>query len=277
MNKILRNILGILLIFLIIIFVLSYAYRYKVDSKEVYKILLENLVEDGSFENFNESVMDCCMTPETINEARISAINSKNSVDGIYSLNLTSSRHCACIYKTMKKLTNSEKYYLSFYYKGDNPKFCNWVGKDNQCLPIKNFEETFNWTKYNTILSFTNKSESAFIYFYADSDGSETVTNIYDDLQVHKLVQIYKKSGFDSNSDYIIKTKKDNIVNGELISDEGNDEAYFYIMGEPKITLKFPWEDLILIIVFILIIIRLIFKKDESELQELSIHRGKEK
>ena len=95
------------------------------------------------------------------------------------------------------------------------------------------------------------------IYFYADSDGTKTVTNLYDDLQVRKLIEINNNYNYNESEEYIIKTKADNHVKGERISDIENGEAYFLIQGEPKVTIKFPITELIIILIMLIIIIRL--------------------
>src|SRR3989344_2910173 len=126
-----------------------------------------NLIEDGSFETLNVSVGDCCTSYELRNEAMINVSRSNDSFHNRYSLNLTSSNHCACINKQIRGFENTI-YLISFYYKGDNPKFCNWVVGDDKCLPVKKLPSANQWTKYEQLLIFTNNSESAYIYFYAD-------------------------------------------------------------------------------------------------------------
>ena len=225
-----------------------------------------NLIEDGSFETLNVSVGDCCTSYELRNEAMINVSRSNDSFHNRYSLNLTSSNHCACINKQIRGFENTI-YLISFYYKGDNPKFCNWVVGDDKCLPVKKLPSANQWTKYEQLLIFTNNSESAYIYFYADSDGTKTVTNLYDDLQVHKLIPMQRNGDFNQNETYIIKTKADNNVNGEMISDVVDGEAYFMVKGEPIVTIKFPWTEVVIIMLMLFVIIRLLFKKQISEFE----------
>ena len=103
------------------------------------------------------------------------------------------------------------------------------------------------------------------IFFYADSSG-ETVTNLYDDLQVHRLIPISKPSSYNynSNEEYIFKTKADNNVQGELISeiDAKTGEAYFLAKGKPSITIKFPWSEMVFVLIIIVVIVRIMFKKE---------------
>ncbi|MBS3079458.1 hypothetical protein J4218_05010, partial [Candidatus Pacearchaeota archaeon] len=138
-------------------------------------------------------------------------------------------------------------------------KVCNWVSDDNKCMPEQRFESSSKWSIYNNVISFTNKSKEARIHFYANSDGSKTVTNLYDDLQVHQLIQMDPSYNYQDNEQYIIKTDPSNIVhNGEPLNDQG----YYLVTGTPDITLRFPWPELILLLVMMLIVIRLLFKKE---------------
>lgn len=254
---------GIILLLMIGI-ISSLVLRYHVKPGEVFYLDKTNLIEDGSFENFNETVGDCCTTPENAREAKISAFKSIDAKDKYYSLNLTSSNHCACINKKVLDFDNSLTYLFSFYYKGDNPKICNWVSGDNACLPVKQYEKTANWSKYGSITKFTNKSTSAFIYIYSNSDGTKTVTNLYDDIEFHQLIQMDLSYNFKDNERYVIKTDPSNIVhNGEPLNDVG----YYLVTGKPDITIRFPWPELIILLFMMLIVIRLLFKKHPEQIK----------
>ena len=167
---------------------------------------------------------------------------------------------------------NNRKYLLSFYYKGDNPKFCNWVSKDNACLPSKDFNVTNNWIKNLKILTFTDKSVSSGIFLYTGSE-KKLRTNLYDDLQVHKLIPIENPAKYEYNAEeeYIFKIKADNNVHdSEMISeiDAKTGEAYFIVKGKPNITIKFPWSEVAIVIIMMLIVVRLLFKKQVLQTEE---------
>ncbi len=257
MKKILRYISIILLVTVTIALTSTTIMKYYVSPEEVYVLQSENLIEDGSFESFNQPAGDCCKTDA--NKSSVFASKSTDAFDGEYSLNLTSNFQCACINKLINNFEKTNKYLLSFYYKGDNPRYCNWVVDDNKCLPEEKFWETDKWTHYRHILSFNDKSRLSNVHFYSDSRG-ETVTNLYDDLQVHRLMPVAKDYPFDYEEEYVIKTNPENIVYNEG-AEKLNEEGYYFVIGAPKITLKFPWVELVLIMLMMLIVIRLLFKK----------------
>ncbi len=258
---------GVLILAVLFIFS-SIVLNYSIKPNETYRVNKDNLIEDGSFENFNKTVADCCSFESKI--AYISASRSLNKIEGDYSLNLTSSNRCACVYFPIKNFSNTNNYLLSFYYMGDNPRFCNWVDGDRKCLPDTRFEQTKEWQEYTTALVFTNNSKDALIHFYADSDGTKTVTNFYDGLKVHKLIPIKNTREYQYNQDeeYIIKTKTDNNIKGDMISeiDAKTGEAYFITKGEPKVTIKFPWSEVMIVIIMILVVVRLVFKKENDKI-----------
>ena len=266
-KKILRISLVVVLIILCAILIFASFVNYHVKTVETYIFDQTNSITDGSFENFNDSVGDCCNT--FLGKANVMATRQPNGIQDRFFLNLTSSNHCACINKPILNFTNSDYYLLSFYYRGDNPRMCNWVDGDNQCLPNQKLNSTNNWTFYKNILAFTNQSESASIYFYADSDGTKTVTNLYGDLEVHKLVPIENHSAhsYTDNESYVIKTRFDYGVNGNRLGDidAKTGEAYFLVKGKPEVTIKFPWTEVVIVVIMMLIVIRLLFKKQTDE------------
>lgn len=85
-------------------------------------------------------------------------------------------------------------------------------------------------------------------------------------LQVHKLIPItpsINQADYNLAEQYVIKTNPDNVISAicseEKLTDEGvcpieklNDEGYYLITGAPDITLKFPWTELVLIIIMML-------------------------
>lgn len=237
--------------------------KYHVTSAEIYKLSNENLIEDGSFEDFNQTAGNCCTNPDIIKDGKVFASQSTDAFLGKYSLNLTSYNQCACINKPFANFINSEKYILSFNYKGDNPRTCLWSQEDKKCLLNENANKSEEWVGFFKIFNFTDKSENVAVYFYTDASG-KVKTNLYDDLQVRKLAEISENADFKSYEYYIIKTNTGNKVNGEIISDAVNGEAYYLIKGKPDITLKFPWTELVLIIIIMLIITRLVLKKREA-------------
>ena len=52
-----------------------------------------------------------------------------------------------------------------------------------------------------------------------------------------------------------------------MISDVVDGEAYFMVKGEPIVTIKFPWTEVVIIMLMLFVIIRLLFKKQISEFE----------
>ena len=302
MNKLTRYGLAIILLVLMIALALSTILRYHVKPNEVYELGLENKIDDGGFENFNGSANDCCSGRS--GDAMVFGAKSSISVEKSFSLTLTSQNHCACFAKQVNDFSNKSNYLISFYYRGDNPTTCVWVTDDNQCVISKSFGNSLDWGYFSGLFIPSNKSNSMLIFLYAESDGKKTITNLYDDLEVHKILPVYAKQSdiyassiksflnywfnldldntyavsFNPDQTYIIKTNTDNTVSSINCENNANDtksceveklndQGYYLVKGEPDITLQFPWTELVLLIVIMLIVIRLLFKKSVIELE----------
>jgi len=262
-----RYILAVVLIIGIIAIIGSTILRYNIEPNEIYRISGENLIPGGDFENFNKTAGDCCKTNP--NASRVYEKKNSDAFEGTYSLNLTSEYQCACVSYPILEFNNTDKYLLSVYYKGDNPRFCNWVEGDRKCMPNKRLISEERWANHMEILEFTEKSTSSSIFLYADSRDGKTYTNLYDDLQVRRLIEIENQSEYQFNpeEEYVIKTKADNRVVGEMISDVGDDGmAYFLVRGKPIVTLQFPWSEIVLVVIMLIVVIRLLFKRDDDEI-----------
>ncbi len=263
----------------------SFLLRYHVKPSEVYSVNSENLINDSSFENFNQTAGDCCNVDK--NKSRVFAIKSVDSIEGKYSLNLTSENQCACINKKVLNLEYSSNYLYSIYLKGDNPRICFWIPEINGCgNGSKSFEYNNTWQNYKLIISFPNQTKAVYIHFYADSSGSP-VTNLYDDLQVHRLDPISYEEMLElesinsdfaknapelaDNNTYVIKTKQDNLVLNPG-AEKLNEQGYYLVSGKPEITLHFPWTEVVILVIIMLIVIRLLFKKQAHELENEISH-----
>jgi len=257
----------VILIIGIIAIIGSTVLRYNIEPNEIYRIDSENLIEDGSFENFNQSAGDCCNAEP--DKSLVYASKSIDSVVGVHSLNLTSKYQCACIAKPILDFDRNYLYLVSLSYKGQNPRLCVWAGGDQKCLINNNLDKRLEWGKYFIVVSYTDISLNSNIVLYADSRDGKTYTNLYDDLQVRRLIEIENQSEYQFNpeEEYVIKTKADNRVVGEMISDVGDDgRAYFLVRGKPIVTLQFPWSEIVLVVIMLIVVIRLLFKRDDDEI-----------
>ena len=232
MKNLLRYILAIILLTAIVSLITITIMNYRIVPLELYQLDSENLMNDGGFENFNQPVGDCCNSNP--GQSRVFASQSLDAFEGSYSLNLTSENHCACVFKPITKFVNSEKYLLSFYYKGNNPSTCIWVTGENICKKEGgNLEKTFQWKEFRAFLQFTNNSENVLVHFYADSSG-EQVTNLYDSLEVRWLIPVkvsYYNFSFKDNEQYVIKTDSANVIHNTQ-AEKLNDDGYYIVTGE---------------------------------------------
>lgn len=261
--------LAVLILANMVIFIVgTIVVNYNVAPEKAYKIDSINLIDDSSFEDFNQTAGDCCNKNK--NDSMVFASKSLEAFSGKYSLNLTSSNQCACISKKINNFDNQNQYVMSFYYKGDKPRVCNWATGDNKCLPEIKFDKADSWIPDYSILSFTDKSEQSLVHFYADSDGTKTITNLYDDLIVRKLIPIITPDNYKYKADeeYIFETDRSNIIHNvdavKLSENKEGNKSQYLVMGKPDITLKFPWTEIVIVVLITIIIVRLIIKKDIS-------------
>ncbi|MDP2925335.1 MAG: hypothetical protein Q8N99_03110 [Nanoarchaeota archaeon] len=240
---------------LIVLLLFSYYINLNIFPEETYRLSRENMIYDGSFENFVENVSDCCSNMP--GKEDISALKSPDSIDKYFSLNLTSSNHCACINKEVDKIEKEKKYIFSFFYKGDNAHVCLLAEADNNCSIMIKVGKSREWNESVNIFS-VKKSQKASVYFYADSGGEKISSNFYDKAEIRELTKISGKGPFMENVKYVIKTKKTYTVNGYMIGEAEDNKAYFLITGKPKISEKFPINDFIALLIMIYIIIRIL-------------------
>jgi hypothetical protein len=262
------NKLNFFLISILVLFIFFGANNISKNSHQQYdsfKIETDNLVNDGSFENFSKSPGDCCNNFP--GEKKIYASQSKEAILGNYSLNLTSISHCACIAKKIEDLNISSKYYISTYYKGDNPRIYLAMLGPNSWEGDHKFDSTEKWIKHQIIISKISEDvKGVSVGFHSSSNDGLPKSNLYDALQVNKLVQIQEPFNYQKDEEYIIKTKTYNKVNGEQIESINSEigEVYFLITGEPKVTIKFPLTELIIILMILIIIGGLRLTKHEK-------------
>ncbi|MFA7708323.1 MAG: hypothetical protein WCX73_05220, partial [Candidatus Pacearchaeota archaeon] len=110
-NRLVKNLLIIILILGILGITSTTILNYNVKPTELYKLNSENSVDDGGFENFNQTVGDCCNTKPS--ESKVFVSKSTDSYEKEYSVNLTSKFQCACINKPILNLNNIQRYFLS--------------------------------------------------------------------------------------------------------------------------------------------------------------------
>lgn len=161
--------------------------------------------QNSSFDKglWNERVADCSSTNP--GEAKISAdINYQEN----NSLHLYSENHSACSNKTFNvNFTEDMLYTLSFKYKSLSGDLISYYYKleDTENLYKNDTEETgygdikveknSNWQTQEIIVNKKSiRANKISLYFYSKSDGSKTVSNLYDDIKI----QEYRPINFDT-------------------------------------------------------------------------------
>ena len=130
----------------------------------------------------------------------------------------------------MINFSNSSIYYASFYYKGDNPSICAYIGGEKRCNPKKDYAKSVKWQNHQFILEPTSNATSISMYFYAKSDGKKNVSDWYDALEVIRLIPIDQ---IQENASYVVKVFDNTKLAGIPL---GND--YYLISG--KLAKAFP-------------------------------------
>lgn len=162
-------------------------------------------LNDSSFEEsiWQPSVGDCCNANPGY--PKISAELSDDSSYGDKSLNLTSENHCACVAQNIPEFNNDSVYKIRIDYKhitGISPKLCIWTNGCNKCSINRDLDNSTEWKTYDDYLTFEkcatkaniylysnqpSSSEPNTLYFYSNSNGEQTTSNLYDNVRVEKI------------------------------------------------------------------------------------------
>lgn len=159
-----------------------------------YKLVEENLLKDQnySFEQglWAEAVADCSAYLDGSPSMEFSLSN--DSTDGARSLMISSNNHFACTLKTFDVVIDNENLYkLSFDYKNLDGNSIQYYydlrNSINQVQEKFGLVESNNklWNNFSTVIQpEINEADKLSVYFYAPSDGSKKVTNLFDNLKL---------------------------------------------------------------------------------------------
>ena len=56
---------------------------------------------------------------------------------------------------------------------------------------------------------------------------------------------------------------------GEVDAKTG--EAYFIVKGRPQVTIQFPWSEIVIIVIIMLVVVRLMFKRNDRKLSWINL------
>lgn len=164
------------------------------DSTE---ILEKNMITNSSFENDKKNIqwsfIDCSSGGE--GKSQIEMFIDSSHSDGKQSLGLTSSRHSACLYQDISDFDSEAIYKFSFdyrYIKGKKPKF-SLIQKGAETVnppePLNPDLNNHNWQHYENFFKPDSNATSLSVYFYAESDGNQATSNLYDNVKLIKLTK----------------------------------------------------------------------------------------
>lgn len=218
-------------------------------SVEAYTV---HSIQKVSFEEFNESAGDCCN--RNPNASKVFALRSEVAHEGAFSLMLVSLNQCACASVLLNNFSTTDSYLVSFYYKGENPRYCSWFYGDDKCNTHAHMNSSEDWLQFTSIETPSEKTTNIRLFFYADSNGSFKAVNYYDNLEVFRLEPFNSSQLFSENESYVIEIDQNHYIkNGEIIQDNT-----YFVKGIPNIKRKIP-ETQIFLISLIFVVVALIF------------------
>ncbi len=185
----------------------------KLENLEIEKYITDNtnLFNDlnPSFEDglWKKDVWDCQTDKEG---SDIFMDLSEEGSDGSKSLKLSSNPGTACTNKTFPAKIDSDKLYkLSFDYKnikGNKIQYYYRLSSEENSYSISETIKAENneWNNFETIIKPKYDFDKIQIYFYAPSDGTEEIVNLYDNVKLKEYkfereLEIQKDIDFEDN------------------------------------------------------------------------------
>ncbi len=174
----------------------------------IFEISTENALPNGSFEEglWQENVSDC----NNFDELPILGMTrSEESTRGLYSLELSATRHIACTNTNITDLESGEEYLFSFEYKGKSAEQAGFYLSFNEStttvisekLPIPGYE----WQRYERVVRTPKNITNPNLSLYAYSTDEETnKVVLYDDIQIRKISKI-EEINLQSSNQFIAK------------------------------------------------------------------------
>jgi len=228
----------------------KYLGRYDIQDLSILNTHLnKELLKKESFENnLSDFKLKDCSGEKGL--ALIEMKKNNDSSDGKSSLELKAASHQACtrvIINLNKK--DATIYKVSFDYKniaGDTAH--SHVFLDNQSVAKKEFKtQDHDWHHYEILVKSQMDSKSISVFFYAKSDGTKKVTNIYDNLIITEVIKdkTIDLSEYFTNDSYklvadleLVKNNKINIFpSNNLINDNSTattQEIYLMRQGQTQ-------------------------------------------
>lgn len=192
----------------------SYLPDYQVEDPSILETNIanyKNLINNGSFEDNKlwGEVRDATVLAS--GEAKIDAKQSKESVDGNFSLELKSNNHTAFVSRRVMEFKPNAIYKISFYYRnitGMEPSYAIWQSGANIASPANKLEkQNGDWTYFETSFVPDKYATDMELYLYTPSNGSPSI-NLFDNVIISERSIISKyilqKKEFPSDLESIV-------------------------------------------------------------------------
>ena len=188
---------------------------------EVYKTQDENVIDNASFESglWKGAVEDCNNHDDSPD---IAMLQSLNSSDGKYAVELQATRHIACTNKRDIPVEAGATYLLSFDYQSDNAQKAGFniafSGRErsiNEKLPISDEE----WRKHSRVVTIPRGSDRVSLHVYSyEDDGVKNIVTRYDNFNLQRLKLVKE----------IVLTEESEFVQVDLPDTDGDAYRFAY-------------------------------------------------
>ncbi len=151
-----------------------------------------NLLNNSSFEDRSLWGRVGDASRNATGEARMSASQSSDAVEGRHALKLESNNHTAYMAQSVSSFEKNSVYKLSFKYKnlsGRKPAFAIWQDGAKVAVPAQQFKDGKDWTYYETAFVPHRNATNLTLYLYSYSNGEKTI-NLFDDVVLERTSPI---------------------------------------------------------------------------------------
>jgi len=146
--------------------------------------------------------------------------------EGDFSMELSSSNHFACTFKSFPISFDATKFYkLVFDYKNiEGKKIQYYYNLNNDSGEVQEKFGSFDaknsdWNTFETIIDPKIQNSSEFsLYFYAPSDGSKKITSLYDNIRIYEVAPKEIYSYYLVSSPKEIKIENKPLIKSEMVN-----------------------------------------------------------
>ncbi len=189
--------------------------------------------QDNFLEQYNFSFEDGFWVDQVANcssylpgSPEISMSLRNEASEGDFSMELSSSNHFACTFKSFPISFDATKFYkLVFDYKNiEGKKIQYYYNLNNDSGEVQEKFGSFDaknsdWNTFETIIDPKIQNSSEFsLYFYAPSDGSKKITSLYDNIRIYEVAPKEIYSYYLVSSPKEIKIENKPLIKSEMVN-----------------------------------------------------------